>query len=96
MKSDLQGQLSLFTRDIVGIPAISLFDGSRYGAEAPAEWMKRLVPDGRYVVMIGEHPLVLRPTKLTESQVPEGHQFYHYQINGVVYAGIFVGKEASA
>lgn len=96
MRSDLPGQLSFFNRETAGIPAICLFDGSHCGAETPTEWMKRLVPNGQYVVMVGEHPLVLQPTGLAENQVPEGHQFYHYQIGGIVYAGIFVGKEATA
>ena len=43
--------------------------------------------------MVGTHPLVMRKTKLTADEVPEGHQFYHYLIDGAVYAGIFVGKE---
>ena len=51
------------------------------------------VPDGEYVVMVGTHPLVMRKTKLAVDEVPEGHQFYHYLIDGAVYAGIFVGKE---
>lgn len=96
MRSDLPGQLSFFNRDTAGTPATCLFDGSRCRAEPPTEWMKRLVPNGQYVVVVGEHPLVLQPTGLTENQVPEGHQFYHYQIGGIVYAGIFVGKEATA
>ena len=52
-----------------------------------------LLPDGEYVVMVGTHPLVMRKTTLTADEVPEGHQFYHYLIDGAVYAGIFVGKE---
>ena len=55
--------------------------------------MKQLVPDGESVVMVGTHPLVMRKTKLAVDEVPEGHQFYHYLIDGAVYAGIFVGKE---
>lgn len=51
------------------------------------------MPDGEYVVMVGTHPLVMRKTKLAVDEVPEGHQFYHYLIDGAVYAGIFVGKE---
>lgn len=46
-----------------------------------------------YVVMVGTHPLVMRKTTLTADEIPEGHQFYHYLIDGAVYAGIFVGKE---
>lgn len=96
MKSELLGQLSVFTCEYVSIQAVCLFDGSCYEAKTPTERMKKLVPSGRYVVIIGEHPLVLQPTKLTESQVPEGHRFYHFQIGGIVYAGTFVGKEVTA
>ena len=78
---------------ITGAPAISLFDHTTHSSEKPSEWMKQLVPDGEYVVMVGTHPLVMRKTKLAVDEVPEGHQFYHYLIDGAVYAGIFVGKE---
>ena len=71
---------------ITGTPAISLFDNTTHSSEQPSEWMKRLVPDGEYVVMVGTHPLVMRKTKLAV-------EFYHYLIDGAVYAGIFVGKE---
>ena len=60
---------------ITGTPAISLFDNTTHSSEKPSEWMKRLVPDGEYVVMVGAHPLVMRKTKLTADEVPEGHQF---------------------
>lgn len=85
-------QLSLFTQEIRGIPAVSLFDGRQYDADNPTQSMKKLVPDGEYFVMVGAHPLVLRATSLKREEVPNGHQFYHYQIGGVVYAGIFVGN----
>lgn len=100
MKSDQRQQhweqLSLFAREVAGVPAVSLFDGEEYGAEEPAAWMKKLVPDGEYFVMVGIHPLVLRATDLRCEDVQEGHRFYHYQIGGTVYAGIFVGKETAA
>ena len=78
---------------ITGTPAISLFDHTTHSSEKPSEWMKQLVPDSEYVVMVGTHPLVMRKTTLTADEVPEGHKFYHYLIDGAVYAGIFVGKE---
>ena len=68
---------------ITGTPAISLFDHTTHSSEKPSEC----------VVMVGTHPLVMRKTTLTADEVPEGHQFYHYLIDGAVYAGIFVGKE---
>lgn len=85
-------QLSLFD-EVRGVVAVSLFDGGKYGASEPDESMKRLVPRAAYAVMVGDHPQVLVLTKLTPSQVPEGHEFYHYTIGGYVYAGVFVGKE---
>lgn len=87
-------QISLF--DIAsGTTAISLFDGRKYGATEPTDLMKRLVPRTAYAVMVGEHPQALVLTTLTPSQVPEGHEFYHYTIDGNVYAGTFVGKESA-
>lgn len=86
-------QISFFVQERTGIPAKSLFDGSEYDAFAPSEFMKRLVPEGEYVVMIGSHPLVLRPTKLNASEVPEGHQFYHFEIENTIYSGVFIGEE---
>ena len=92
--SSTRDQLTLFAAPpITGTPAISLFDDTEQNAEKPSAWEKRLVPDGEYVIMIGEHPLVMRKTKLKADEVPVGHEFYHYLIGGVVYAGIFIGTE---
>ncbi|MBP3398820.1 MAG: hypothetical protein J6K75_03580 [Erysipelotrichaceae bacterium] len=55
------------------------------------EWMKRLVPRGEYVIDIGEHPMVLKPTTLKEKDIPNGHHFYHFRINDEIYTGVFVG-----
>lgn len=84
-------QLSLFADD--NAVARSCMDGTTAPAKRPEPWMARLVPNGEYVVRVGQHPLVLRPTPLQESQIPEGHRYYHYTIGGQVYAGIFVGTE---
>jgi len=44
-------QMTLFAPPpITGTPAISLFDHTTHSSERPSEWMKRLVPDGEYVV----------------------------------------------
>ena len=51
-----------------------------------------MVPDGEYVVDVGEHPLVLRPAGLQEEEVEPGHHYRHYLIGDRVYAGIFVGR----
>ena len=89
------GQLSLFdTPPVVGgVSATCLweYDPAARTAERPSPQMKRLVPAGDYVVRVGDHPLVLCPTSLKPSEVPEGHRFYHYLVGGRVYSGVFVG-----
>mgnify|MGYP001123447572 FL=1 len=76
--------------------AICCMDGGRTTASAPEGWMKRLVPTGEYVVMVGAHPLVLRPVPLRVEDIQEGHHYYHYLIGGQVFAGIFVGQECAS
>lgn len=88
---EMFGQLSLF--NTTDCKAICCMDRKRVTATEPESWMKRLVPKGVYVVMVGIHPLVLYPTKLKADDIPEGHHYYHYLIGGTVYAGIFVGRE---
>lgn len=83
-------QLSLFDA-VSGTAAVNLFDGRKYGATEPTDLMKRLVPRATYAVAVGDHPQALVLTRLKLSQIPEGHEFYHYMIDGNVYAGTFVG-----
>jgi hypothetical protein len=83
-------QLSLFDT-ASGAAAVNLFDGREYGVTEPTDLMKRLVPRAAYAVVVGDHPQALVPTRLKPSQIPEGHEFYHYMIAGNVYAGTFVG-----
>lgn len=94
-QSNIMGQLSLFDTPLVtgSVSATCLWecDQKPKSAELPSPQMKRLIPAGEYVVQVGEHPLVLCPTSLTPSDVPEGHRFYHYLVGGRVYSGIFVG-----
>ena len=87
-------QFSLFDA-VSGAAAVNLFDGRKYEAAEPTDYMKRLVPRAAYAVMVGDHPQALVLTKLTPSQIPEGHEFYHYMIDGNVYVGTFVGKESA-
>ena len=87
-------QLSLLDT-VSGTVAVSLFDGRKYGATEPTGLMKRLVPRATYAVAVGDHPQALVPTRLKPSQIPEGHEFYHYMIGGYVYVGTFVGKEST-
>lgn len=42
---------------------------------------------------MGDHPLVLKSAPTKEEDISEGHRYYHYIIDGQVYAGVFVGAE---
>ena len=87
-------QLSLFQYDTPAeVEAICLFHGERATAKPLTDWMKRLVPEGEYVVMVGPYPLVLRPAHGRKEDVRVGHEFYHYIVDGRLYAGIFVGSD---
>lgn len=88
-------QLSLF--DLVGdrSKAINLMDGREEETKELEDWMKRLVPTGEMVVMVGEHPLVLSPTPLAEKDVKPEYRYFHYMAAGIVYSGIFVGREVA-
>ena len=88
-------QMNLFTMMMptVETKATWCYDNTIVEASKPKPWMNRLVPDGEYVVDVGGHPLVLKPTKLKVDGIAQGHQFYHYLIDGRVYSGIFVGAE---
>lgn len=86
-------QLSMFDlMPTCGTTAVCCgFDHEELPASPLDDWMQRIVPDGVYVVYVGVHPLVLRPTKRKENSIPEGHHYYHYAIDGEVYAGVFIG-----
>lgn len=85
-------QLSLFSMPAVVKPvAINLYDNTKYPPTAPKEWMNALVPDGEYVIMVGNHPCVLRRTEMAPNRIPEGHTFYHFLVDNIVYSGVFVG-----
>lgn len=89
-------QLSLFVEeDDDGLNAICMlrYMPTTRKAKPVSDWMKKLIPDGKYVVDVGGHPLILRPTDVKESEIQEGHEFYHYKIDGRIYSGIFVGRE---
>ena len=86
-------QISLFDLLPEDTMARCSMDGRTAPANRPEPWMKRLVPNGEYFVRVGDHPLVLKPTRIQEEDIPEGHQYYHYTIGGQVYAGVYVGEE---
>ena len=86
-------QLSLFSLVLPDeTTAICLMGRTESMARKPEAWMLGLVPDGEYVVDVGEHPLVLRPAGLREEEIEPGHHYRHYLIGSRVYAGIFVGR----
>lgn len=70
------------------------YDTNRYEAMEPSERILRLVPNCKYVLNVGGHDLALRKAEIQRNEVPVGHEFYHYIIDGVLYSGIFVGGEA--
>ena len=85
-------QLSLFDNLLPETAtAVSCMDQAEVTATKPEGWMLRLVPDGEYMVKVGNHPMVLRPTRLKQAMIEKGHEFYHYLIGSRIYSGIFVG-----
>lgn len=86
-------QLSMFSLDQNEKEiAVCCEDGDTLLAQQPEEWMMKLVPGGERVVYVGKYPLVLRPAPTCAENIPTGHRYYHYQIDGQVYSGIFVGR----
>lgn len=89
-------QISLFEEEVTSLGrAVSLFDNKATALFEPDASMKKLVPEGVYVVYVGKHPLVLRKMDYMAEDVPASHRFYHYEIGGSVYSGIFVGEMIS-
>lgn len=93
-RANIVGQLSLFDTPPAagGVSATCLweYDPQIRSAEPASAPMKRMVPAGEYVVQVGDRSLVLVPTGLRPEDVPEGHRYYHYQVGGRVYSGVFV------
>lgn len=88
-------QLSLFSIALsapLEADAVSCMDNLSSKALPAEPWMKTLVPEGEYSILVAGHPLVLRPAKIRPESIPKGHEFYHYLIDGRLYAGIFVGR----
>lgn len=81
----------MFHCEETGVEAVSLFDGEVKHAHEPDDQMKKFIPKGTCYVMVARYPMVLTKTELKPDAVPEGHEFYHYMIDGEVYAGIFFG-----
>lgn len=83
-------QMSLFQQTDYQ-EAISCETNGKYPTNQMEDWMRRLVPNGEYVIHIGKHPMVLKPTKISKELIPTGHRFYHFIIAGKVYSGVFLG-----
>lgn len=88
-------QLTIFDLIEDRSKAVNMMDGRTEETSAPEDWMKRLVPTGELVVMVGEHPLVLSPTGHKAEEIRPELRYYHYMVAGVVYSGIFVGREVA-
>lgn len=86
-------QISLFDLHPEDTMARCSTGGRTAPANRPEPWMKRLVPNGEYFVRVGDHPLFLKSAPTKEEDISEGHRYYHYIIDGQVYAGVFVGAE---
>lgn len=82
-------QLSLFTKQEYQ-SAIYCFDGTPVKLQKPEPWMLDTVPEGEYMVMVGKHPHILKPTNLTLDSIPKSHEFYHYGIGNRIYVGVFI------
>lgn len=90
-------QLSMFSilaPKKAGVDAICCMDNERSVAIPAEQWMKEIIPAGEYTLSIAGHPLVLRPAKVSQKDIQEGHEFYHYLIGGRLYSGIFVGRDS--
>lgn len=91
---EMLGQLSLFDGEWLGCTtAVNLFSHGKIQTKDVADWMKRLVPKGEFLVMVGKYPCVLQRTKMKPEEVSKGLEFCHYLVDGAVYSGTFVGSE---
>ncbi len=85
-------QISLFdTLSGVSLTATSCSTGAAEKLRDAEQWMKQLVTGGEYVIDIGKHLMVLKPTSTKRERIPSGHEYYHYEVDGKVYYGVFVG-----
>ena len=76
--------------DLLQREAVCILNGRRYPA-VPADGQAReLVPGGAWTILAGGHTMVLSPVQ----EVPEGQRYRHFQVDGQLYAGTFIGAEA--
>ena len=91
-------QLSLFTMEREAT-ATSLRDGREHTAREPEPWEREVIPEGEYAI---DWPgcsgisLILRPVGTSREEIKPGHEFYHFDIGGQLYAGVFTARGAAA
>ena len=91
-------QLSLFTMEREAT-ATSLRDGREHAAREPEPWEREVIPEGEYAI---DWPgcsgvsLILRPVGISREEIKPGHEFYHFEIAGQLYSGVFTASGAAA
>lgn len=91
-------QLSLFTI-VRETTATSLLDRRTYTAREPEPWERDVIPEGEYAIDwpgSGGISLILRPVGTSREEIKPGHEFYHFDIGGQLYAGVFTARGAAA
>ena len=71
--------------------AVSMLFGEEYTVYPLKEWMERLLPQGKYYIMMGNHPSVLCET--TEKILPE-MKYRYYTIGDKIYAATGFGQDS--
>lgn len=86
-------QMSLFdATQTTSAMAVSCWDlGENMSVNPIEDWMKKLVPEGRFFGIVGTRHFVLKPAGYPVSRIPIGHQFFHYTVGNDLFTGIFVG-----
>ena len=79
----------------LGVPTLArnCFLGTVAPIRAINEYEAKLIPKGKYAIENKGPNEILYPVSIDEADIPIGHQFYHYIIDGDVYAGIYVGNQ---
>ena len=76
--------------DLLQREAVCLLTGRQYPAVPADSTARELVPGGTWTILAGGHTMVLSPAQ----EVPEEQRYRHFQVDGQVYAGTFIGAEA--
>ena len=94
-----ENQMSLFdllkeeNEDILEEPemAVSMLTGEKYDVYPLKDWMQRLLPQGEFYIIMGNHPSVLCLAK--EKVIPE-MKYRYYTVGDKVYAATGVGEDS--